>query len=74
MKFLSESEQSELKSKLNIEDGDIVLMHDIHQPTMEAALELIPKLKRNGYELVTVSELAKYRGNGLKKGIRYYNF
>ena len=58
----------------NVSDGDIVLMHDIHEPTMRAALELIPKLKKKGYELVTVSELAKYRGVKMKKGSRYYNF
>ncbi|MBR3786473.1 MAG: polysaccharide deacetylase family protein [Firmicutes bacterium] len=57
-----------------VSDGDIVLMHDIHEPTMIAALELIPKLKKKGYELVTVSELAKYRGVKMKNGKRYYNF
>ena len=56
------------------EDGDIVLMHDIHEPTRDAALELIPKLMKRGFELVTISELAKYRGNGMAKGVRYYNF
>ena len=58
----------------NVSDGDIVLMHDIHEPTMRAALELIPKLKKKGYELVTVSELAKYRGMELKNGKSYYCF
>lgn len=58
----------------NVSDGDIVLMHDIHEPTMRAALELIPKLKKKGYELVTVSELAKYRGVKMKNGKSYYCF
>ncbi len=58
----------------NVSDGDIVLMHDIHEPTMRAALELIPKLRKKGYELVTVSELAKYRGVKMKNGTRYYHF
>ncbi len=58
----------------NVSDGDIVLMHDIHEPTMEAALELIPKLRAKGYQLVTVSDLAKFRGAKLKPGKIYYYF
>lgn len=55
----------------NVKDGDIVLMHDIHEPTKDAALQIIPKLKKQGYQLVTVSELAKYRGYKLEKGVSY---
>lgn len=55
----------------NAKDGDIILMHDIHKPTMNAALTIIPKLRKKGYQLVTVSELAKYRGYKLKKGKTY---
>lgn len=55
----------------NVKDGDIVLMHDIHEPTKEAALVLIKKLTEEGYQLVTVSELAQYRGYKLKKGKIY---
>jgi peptidoglycan/xylan/chitin deacetylase (PgdA/CDA1 family) len=58
----------------NVQDGDIVLMHDLHEPTMKAALELIPKLKKKGYQIVTVSELAKYKGYNLKKGTVYFSF
>ena len=56
-----------------VEDGDIILMHDIHKPTMEAALELIPRLKKEGYQLVTVSELAEYRGYTLQNGNAYFS-
>lgn len=57
-----------------VKDGSIVLMHDIHEPTMEAAVELIPKLKKKGYELVTISEMAKFKGKKLKDGTVYYSF
>jgi len=57
-----------------VRDGSIVLMHDIHSPTKTAALELIPKLKKAGYQLVTVSELAMYRGYKLQSGTTYYSF
>ena len=55
----------------NVRDGDIILMHDIYSPTKDAALEIIPKLKAKGYQLVTVSELAKYRGYKLTNGTTY---
>ena len=58
----------------NVRDGDIVLMHDIHSPTIAAAEILIPELVRRGYQLVTVSELAEYRGNGMQPGRVYYSF
>lgn len=57
----------------NVKDGDIILMHDIHKPTLEAALELIPMLKNEGYQLVTVSELARAKGYSLQSGKAYYS-
>lgn len=57
----------------HVKDGDIILMHDIHQPTKEAAIALIPKLQKKGYQLVTVSELARYRKHKLQKGSVYYS-
>ena len=41
-----------------VKDGDIILMHDIYDPTADAAVTLIPELTARGYQLVTVSELA----------------
>lgn len=32
-------------------------MHDIHERTVKAVEKIIPMLKEDGYELVTVSEL-----------------
>lgn len=58
----------------NTDDGDIVLMHDIHSTSIDAALQLIPALKEKGYELVTVSELAKARGIELQDGVSYTDF
>ena len=34
-------------------------MHDIHEPSVKAALRLIPDLIAKGYKLVTVSEMAE---------------
>ena len=67
--------QSTINAVLNnVEDGDIILMHDIHSPTIDAALTLIPKLIEEGYQLVTVSELAEAKGVTLKNGSTYTDF
>lgn len=67
--------QSTIDSVLNTaDDGDIVLMHDIHSSTVDAALQLIPKLIENGYQLVTVSEMAEARGIILENGKVYTDF
>lgn len=45
-----------------VKDGDIILMHDIYEPKLAQAAEvLIPELTARGYQLVTVSELASFR-------------
>jgi peptidoglycan/xylan/chitin deacetylase (PgdA/CDA1 family) len=41
----------------NARPGAVVLMHDIHAPAVEAAPRLIDELQRQGYVLVTMSEL-----------------
>ena len=46
-------------------DGIIILLHDVQpkpHPTPEALDTLIPKLKNEGYEFVTLSELFKRKG------------
>lgn len=55
-------------------DGEIILLHDIHETTVQAAIDFIPKLIDKGYQLVTVSEMAKARGITLKPGMKYYHF
>lgn len=58
----------------NIEDGDIVLMHDRHEAAIEACRELFPELISQGYQLVTVSELAAAKGVELEPGYTYFDF
>lgn len=55
-------------------DGDIVLLHDIHDWSVEAAIEVIPQLLEKGFQLVSVSELAAARGVTLENGVTYFNF
>ena len=58
----------------NVSDGDIILMHDVHTQSVDAALELIPKLQEKGYQLVTVSELAEARNISMENGGKYGKF
>lgn len=41
----------------SVEDGDIILLHDIFATSVEAALEIIDILQEQGYEFVTVDKL-----------------
>ena len=52
--------------------GDIILLHDMSTSSVEAALAAIDELMDQGYEFVTVSQLAKLRGKSLKPG-KVYN-
>lgn len=56
-----------------VEDGDIILMHDLYEETTEAALDVIPELINRGYQLVTMSELAYYRDFELENGMLVIN-
>lgn len=62
------------KTMDNVQDGSVVLMHDIHESSVEASLRLIPELVEKGYKLVTVQELAKAKGIDLEDGEVYYYF
>lgn len=52
--------------------GSIILMHDIHEPTVEAVEQILPKLTKK-YRLVTLDKLAKAKGKQLKKGNVYFS-
>lgn len=67
--------QATIDNVLNsAKDGDIILMHDIHSETVDAAVQLIPQLIARGYQLVTVSEMAAAKGIRLEKGASYTDF
>lgn len=53
------------------EDGAIVKMHDTSELSLNALKLLIPALQREGYRLVTVSELADANGIELVSGTSY---
>ena len=58
----------------NAQDGSVVLMHDIHEWSVDAAIRMIPDLLAEGYKLVTVQELAEAKGITLEDGQVYEFF
>lgn len=56
-----------------VKDGDIVLMHELYQATADATERLVPALAEQGFQLVTVSELIRFRGDAAP-GTLYYKF
>lgn len=53
------------------EDGAVILMHDIFKTSVDAAEIIIPKLIKEGYDLVTVHELAEKKGITMEPGTAY---
>lgn len=59
-----------------VKDGDIVLMHALYLSTAEACKAIIPELTARGYQLVTVSEMIRFRGQDVAggNGVQYKHF
>ena len=64
-------ERSVLK---NVKDGDIVLLHDMSDSSVKAALDIVDVLLEKDYEIVTVSRLVRLRGVKLRAGQAYTCF
>ena len=56
-----------------VKDGDIVLMHELYESTAAASEYVVPKLVEQGFQLVTVSELAALKGKTLTNNELYYS-
>lgn len=54
-----------------VQDGDIILMHDIFPESVDAALQVVDQLHHAGYAFVTVEELFAARGVELCPGRSY---
>lgn len=55
----------------NTHDGDIILMHDMSESSVKAALGAIDRLTKQGFRFVTLSELASRRGITPRPGKSY---
>lgn len=59
--------------EIGVKDGDIILLHDIHRESVDAAKDMILRLKKEGYTFVTVPELLSVRKGGMNAGQVYTN-
>ena len=57
-----------------VEDGAVILLHDIYEESVDAALSIVDEMLSRGYCFVTVEQLATLRGIELKPGQRYTEF
>lgn len=57
-----------------VQDGDVVLLHDMTDSSVDAALEIVDQLQKDGFTFVTVSELAKIRDVKINPGQVYEKF
>lgn len=57
-----------------VRDGDVILLHDLSDSSVDAALAIIDRLQKDGFQFVTVSELAALRGAKLQPGDVYQSF
>ena len=55
----------------SVRPNSIILLHDIYEPSVDAALRLADKLQEAGYLLVTVEELLALNGVQPEAGILY---
>ena len=60
------------KQVMTATDGDVVLLHDIHEYNVNAVQRFVPDLIEQGFQLVTVSELYANRGETLDPGTLHY--
>ena len=57
-----------------VQDGDVILLHDMSDSSVEAALTIIDQLQEQGYQFVTASQLAQAKGVSLQPGAKYARF
>lgn len=55
-------------------DGDVILLHDMSDSSVEAALAIVDELKAQGFTFVTASQLARLKGITVEPGKVYCEF
>ena len=58
----------------NVQDGDVILLHDMTDSSVEAALSIIDRLQAQGFRFVTVTQLAQLKGVTIEPGEEYFRF
>ena len=57
-----------------VRDGDVILLHDMTDCSVDAALAIVDRLQAQGFVFVTVSQLAAIKGITPQPGEMYYSF
>ena len=57
----------------SVQDGDIILLHDIHSTTVPAVEKIVSQLEEQGYQMVTVSQLLEAKGYDMSKIKVFYS-
>lgn len=57
-----------------VKNGDVILLHDMTDSSVDGALEIVDTLKARGYQFLTVSQLAMLRLTHLNSGQKYNAF
>ena len=57
-----------------VQNGDVILLHDMSDSSVDAALAIVDRLKAKGYRFVTASELARLQGVTPVPGMLYNRF
>ena len=57
-----------------VQDGDVILLHDMSDSSVDAALGIIDQLQKQGFRFVTVAQLAEIRGITPQPGRLYCSF
>lgn len=53
----------------NIQDGDVILLHEVHESTVEALPGILEALAEKGYQTVTIEEMYDMQNSKLKRGV-----
>ena len=57
-----------------VRSGDVILLHDMSDSSVEAALHIVDVLTKQGFRFVTTSELARLNGVTIEPGKVYMRF
>lgn len=55
-------------------DGKVILMHGIYETSAEATEQMVPYLLKQGYQLVTISEILQYKHGMEVESGKYYGY
>lgn len=55
----------------SVSDGSVILMHDIYETSVDAAIQMVDRLQQEGYTFVTIPELIYTENKAIEAGELY---